>query len=43
MPHEPMEMSDFDCDEVLSFWQNMPGVGLSDGDTPSDLTFKMTL
>lgn len=38
MPDEPMEMSDFDCDEVLSFWQNMPGVGLNDGDTPSGLS-----
>jgi hypothetical protein len=33
MPDEPAEMTESDCHEWLSFWQNMPDVGLSDADT----------
>ncbi len=34
---EPVEMTASDCEDVLEFWQEIPGVGLSDGDTPEGL------
>jgi trans-aconitate methyltransferase/GNAT superfamily N-acetyltransferase len=34
---EPIEMTISDCEEVLDFWREMPGVGLSEGDTPEGL------
>lgn len=38
MPDEPQEITDSDCDELLIFWQSIPGVGLSDADTPEGLS-----
>ena len=38
MPDEPVEMADSDCDEILSFWRNIPGVGLNGADTPEGLS-----
>lgn len=35
---ELMEMTASDCEEVLAFWEQMPGVGLSQGDTPEGLS-----
>ena len=35
---EPIPMIAADCEAVLSFWENMAGVGLSDADTPEGLS-----
>src|SRR5687768_16369590 len=37
MTEQPVDLIASDCDEVLSFWQNVPGVGLSDADTPEGM------
>ncbi len=34
---QPVEMTASDCEDVLAFWRDMPGVGLSEGDTPDEL------
>ena len=34
---ELVEMTVSDCEDVLAFWQEIPGVGLSEGDTPEGL------